>query len=144
MEALNNLPFRSDTYVWMCKASKSDGTDYYEYTLLYVDDCLAISEAPKEAVLQLDKFFKMQPISIAPPDIYPGGKVKRMCILNMVEAWTFSLSQYVQKAVSNVDKVLHDLDGFMLSMNINAPLFNEYRPELDSSTELNGSDGAYY
>ena len=71
--------------------------------LLYVDDCLAISENTKEAVLQLDKFFKMQPSSIAPPNIYLGGKLKKMRLLNMVEAWTFSSSQYVQKAVSNVE-----------------------------------------
>ena len=29
-------------------------------------------------------------------------------------------------------------------MKINAPLFNGYRPELDSSPELDGADGAYY
>ena len=53
----------------MRKSKKSDGTEYHEYMLLYVDDCLAISENTKEAVLQLDTFFKMQPNSIAPPDI---------------------------------------------------------------------------
>ena len=72
MEALNYVPCRADNNGWMRKASKSDGTDYYEYMLLYVDDCLVISEAPKEAVLQLDKFFMMQPNSIAIPDIYLG------------------------------------------------------------------------
>ena len=71
--------------------------------ILYVDDCLAISETPKEAVLQLDKFFKMKKNSIANIDIYLGGKVKKMHLLNMVDAWNFSLSQYVQEAVSNLD-----------------------------------------
>ena len=70
----------------MSKARKSNGTKYYEYMLLYFDDCLAISETPKEAVLQLDKLFKMQPSSIAPPNIYLGGKVKNMRLSNMVEA----------------------------------------------------------
>ena len=97
--------------------------------LLYVDDCLAISETPKEAVLQLDKFFKMQSISIAPPNIYLGGKVKKMRLPNMVEAWTFSSIQYVQEAVSNVEKFLQYLDGSMLSMKINAPLSDGYRTE---------------
>ena len=49
-EALNYLPFRADPDVWIHKARKSDGTNYYEYMLLYVDDFLAISETPKEAV----------------------------------------------------------------------------------------------
>ena len=107
--------------------------------LLYVGDFLSISETPKEAVLQLDKCLKMQPSSIAPPDIYLGGKVKKMHLLNMVQEWTFSSSQYVQEAVSNVEKFLQDLDGYMLSMNINAPLSNGYGPELDGSPELDGA-----
>ena len=32
----------------------------------------------------------------------------------------------------------------MLSTNINSPLYNDYRPALDSSPELDGADGAYY
>ena len=72
-------------------------------------------------MLQLDKFFKMQPSSFAPPNIYVGEKVKNMRLPNMVEAWTFSSSQYVQEVVSNVEKFLQDLDGSMLSMKINAP-----------------------
>ena len=111
MEALNYLPCRDDPDVWMRKARKSNGTEYYDYMLLYVDDCLAISETSKEAVLHLNKFFKMQPSSIDTPNIYLGGKVKKIRLPDMVEAWTFSSSQYVQEAVSNVkifSKILMD------------------------------------
>ena len=80
----------------------------------------------------------MQTSSIAPPNIYLGGKVKKMRLPNMVEAWNFSSSQYVQEAVSNVENFLQDLDGSMLYMNINDPLSNGYRPELD------GAYGSYY
>ena len=93
---------------------------------------------------QLDKLFKMQRNSTDPLDIYLGGKVDKMRLPNMVEAWTFSSSQYVQELVSNVEKFLEYLDVSMLSTNINALLSNEYIPELDSSPELGGSDGAYY
>ena len=133
VEALNYLPCRAHPDVWMRKSRKYNGTEYYEYMLLYVDDCLAISETPKEAVLQLDKVFKMQPSSISPPNIYLGGKVKNMRLPNMVEEWTFSSSQYVQEAVSNVEKIFQYLDGSMLSMKINTHLYNGYIPELDSS-----------
>ena len=126
MEALNYLPCRADTDVWISKARKYDGTEYYEYMLLYVDDCLALSETPKESVFQLDKFFKMKPNSIAPPNIYLGVKLKKMRLPNMVEARTFSSIQYVKEAISNVEKFLQDLYGSMLSMNIDAPLSNEY------------------
>ena len=47
MEALNYFPCRAYPGVWMLKARKSDVNEYYEYMILYVDDCLEISEAPK-------------------------------------------------------------------------------------------------
>ena len=144
MEALNYLPCRADPNVWMRKARKSNGTEYYEYMLLYVDDCLDISETPKEAVSQLDKFFKMQPSSIAPPNIYLRVKVKKMRLPNMMEACTFRLSQYVQEVVSNVETFIQYLDGSMLYMKINTHLYNGYIPELDSSPKLDGNDGAYH
>ena len=95
-------------------------------------------------MLQLDKFSEMQPNSIATPDIYLGGKVKKMRLQNMVEAWTFSSIKYVQEVVSNVGGFLQDLDGSMLSTKINAPLSNDYRPELDSSPKLDEAGGDYY
>ena len=144
MEDINYLPCRDDPDVWMRKARKSDVNEYYEYMILYVYDCLEISEAPKEAVLQLDKLFKMQPNYIAPPGIYLGGELKKMRLPNMVESWTFSSIQYVQEAVYNVDKFLQYIYGSMLSTKINHPLSNDYRPELDSSPELDVADGAYY
>ena len=51
VEALNCLPCRSDPDFWMQKARKYNGTEYYEYMLLYVDDCLDISETSTESVL---------------------------------------------------------------------------------------------
>ena len=78
MEALNYLSCRADTDVCMHKARKPDVTEYYEYMLLYVDDCLAISETPKETVLQIDKLFKMQPNSISPP--YLEGASSLLCL----------------------------------------------------------------
>ena len=53
--------------------------------LLYVDNCLAISEKHKEAVLQPDEFFNMQPRSVDLPNIYLDGKVKKIRLTNMVE-----------------------------------------------------------
>ena len=46
---------KADSDVWMRSSTRTDGLDYYEYILLYVDDCLCISENPKPAILQVDK-----------------------------------------------------------------------------------------
>jgi hypothetical protein len=36
----------ADPDVWLCAATKVDGTKYYEYILVYVDDLLVILEKP--------------------------------------------------------------------------------------------------
>jgi hypothetical protein len=55
---------------------RSDGTEYYEYLLLYTDDALCISENA-EAVLRtaLGRYFPLKEKSIGPPKVYLGGHV---------------------------------------------------------------------
>ena len=57
MMMLNYKPCLADPDLWMREAVHSNGSKYYEYILLYVDDALAISEYPKESLLEIDKYF---------------------------------------------------------------------------------------
>ena len=43
MEHLQFKSSRADPDVWIRPARRKDGTEYYEYVLLYTDDCLVIS-----------------------------------------------------------------------------------------------------
>jgi hypothetical protein len=48
-ETMTDLGFKpcyADNDVWMKPSIKTDGLEYYEYVLTYVDDYLCISEAP--------------------------------------------------------------------------------------------------
>ena len=98
-----------DPDVWFRKAIKDDGSEYYEYVLLYVDDTLVVSEHPKEALIELNKYFPLKkdkngkPL-IGPPSIYLGGKIFQLELPNGVVAWAISLSQYIQECVRNVEK----------------------------------------
>ena len=60
----------------MCdEAGKHDnGSKYWEYLLLYVDDALCVSHKA-ERTLQNDfgKYFELKQESIGPPKIYLGG-----------------------------------------------------------------------
>jgi hypothetical protein len=91
MEFLNFTSCRADADVWMQPATIADGTEYYEYVLLYVDDCLVVSENP-EAILrnELGKYFKLKEASIGPPDVYLGGKMWQVVMENGAKAWSFS------------------------------------------------------
>ena len=52
-----------------------DGTEYYAYMLIYVDDMLAISHDAMTALRELDQYVAMKPVSIGNPDIYLGAKL---------------------------------------------------------------------
>ena len=71
----------------MREAAKSDGTHYWEYALLYTDDTLVISERG-EHVLQdeIGKYFELKEESIGPPDLYLGGKMRKVVLENGIKA----------------------------------------------------------
>ena len=77
----------------MQEASKSDGSEYWKYLLLYTNDCLVIHENP-EMVLrhEIGKYFQMKELSIDPPEIDFGGIVRSK---NQYRHWVFSSFQYV-------------------------------------------------
>ena len=102
MENLGCESCKADPDVWMRSATRSDGQDYYEYILLYVDNCLCISENPKPALLQVDKYSPINPTSLGPPKTYLGKTFSKIQLPNGFHAWAFSSSQYVHEAVKSV------------------------------------------
>ena len=63
--------------------------DYYTYMLLYVEDCLAISEnVTKELVIR-------------DPEMYLGAKLRLTELPNGIVPWGLSTSKYVQEAIRN-------------------------------------------
>ena len=68
---------------------------------MYVDDCLCISENPKPALLQVEKYFPIKPVSLGPPKTYLERTVSKIQLPNGVHAWAFISSQYVHEVVKN-------------------------------------------
>jgi len=135
---------RADPDIWMREAVKPDGSEYWEYVLLYVDDCLVISDNGEKILRkEIGKYFKLKEESIGPPDIYLGGKMRQVVLENGARAWAFSSSQYVQEAVRNVEVYLNARKE-KLATKAGSPISNNYRPEIDDSDELNLVDAAYY
>ena len=144
MEHLRFKPCHGDGDVWMRKAQKDDGSPYWEYVLLYVDDALCISMDAKNILEnEIGKYFVMKPGSVDVPKLYLGNKVSQVTLENGVDAWSFSSSQYVQNAVSNVEEYLRRIDR-SLPKRANAPFTNDYRPEIDVTSELSSQLASYY
>jgi len=128
----------------MRPAQTDDGSTYYEYVLLYVDDILCISLRPEDIIRnEIGKYFHMKEESIGKPNIYLGNKVSKVTLENDVHAWAYSSARYIKSAVQNVKDYLK-LKKLSLPTKANSPMTSGYRPELDTSNELNPSEAAYY
>ena len=143
MEMLGYESCLADPDLWIRKAVMDNGVEYYEYMLIYTDDCLAISQHAREALMEINKYFPMKPSSIGPPKIYLGGKISKMELPNGVQAYAMSMSQYVQEAVKNVEAHLRK-KGLALLKKAASPLTSNYSPEIDASKELDEESAAYY
>ena len=65
--------------VCMRPAKPSNGTDYYEFILLYTNDKLVISENADQVLHKdLGRYFELKEKSIGPPKIYLGGSTRQV------------------------------------------------------------------
>jgi hypothetical protein len=64
--------YRGNPDVWFLPAQKSNGEEYYQYLFVYTDDILAIGVDPRDILMKLNKYFKLKPDSIHPPNDYLG------------------------------------------------------------------------
>ena len=144
MYFLNFQSCKDDPDVWMRPALKADGSEYWEYVLLYCDDILVVGDHGEETLHnEIGKYFELKEESIEPPSIYLGGKLSKVTLNNGVEAWSFSSSQYVQAAVKNVEDYLRKKD-MKLAARASSPFTTDYSPEIDTTPELNSADASYY
>jgi hypothetical protein len=147
MRHLDFVSCPADPDVWMRPAKHSDGTDYYEYILLYTDDALVVGEHAERILRkELGRYFELKESSIGSPKIYLGGNVRKVQLDNGVECWAFGLSQYVQSAVANVEAYIDKQTTikWKLPTKAETPMQTSYRPELDVSPELEPNDASYY
>lgn len=146
-DCMNHLSYKStnaDNDVWLRRSKLDDGTDYYEYLLLYVDDCLAISHRAVHNLHEIGKYFTLKPGSIGPPKIYLGGKVSKVVLPNGIEAHAFSSTQYVRESVKNVEAYMKKKNYVFTHKTISVPIPGSYHPELDGTEELDDEESSYY
>jgi hypothetical protein len=131
-------PTKTDPDVWLRPAVKSNGFEYYELVLCYVDDILSISHDPKVTLQALTSVFKLKDDKIEEPDMYLGAQLEKMTV-DEVECWTMSAEKYVVASVKNIEDTLAKR-GLQLPTKCYTPLPADYKPELETTAELK-SDG---
>ncbi|KAL7571624.1 hypothetical protein ACA910_011164 [Epithemia clementina (nom. ined.)] len=83
--------------------------------------------------------------SIGDPSVYLGAKLKPMTLPNGVVAWGMSLGKYVQSSVKNVEEYMaNHMGGRTLPKKAPTPFANDYKPEMDTTKELNPENGKLF
>ena len=146
MHVLGYKPCLADPDLWMKPMTRpADGCKYYAYMLHYVDGALCINHDAGAALNELDYYFKMKPGSIGDPDMYLGGKLRKVTLPNGVEAWSISPSKYVKEAVRNIEEYLDkNFNGRRLQKKAPTPFPNDYATESDTTPELDSEQASFY
>ena len=131
----------------MRPAKKGDGSPYYDYVLLYVDDALVVSDNA-ESILryEIGRYFELKEASIGPPKMYLGAGIRKVKLDNGMEAWAASSSKYIQAAVRTVEEYIEKSHHkrWRIPNKVDTPMRSTYHPELDVLEELSSSDASYY
>ena len=101
---------RADPNVYIRRAKRTDGYEYYEMLLVYTDDVLIISHQTDSIADEIDRHFKIKPESRHEPDRYLGADIAKVQTKGGHEVWSSSSRTYVQNAIKVVEKLLED-DG---------------------------------
>lgn len=139
----------ADPDVWMRKQVKPNGDKYWEYVLCYVDDLLVLSHDPKSVMDFLAQKYTLKKGSVKEPDQYLGALVTKWVIpgADPKTRWAMSSDPYVSRAVQDLERELAEQGtgfGNQLSGKASTPLSTKYRPELDTTPELDASRINYY
>ena len=136
---------QADPDVWMRESIRKYGsTKYYEYVLLYTNDCLVIINRGENVLrMEIGKYFNLKESSIGPPTQYLWGKLREVELENGQKFWDFGSKQYVEASVKNVTEYLKKR-GEGLAAKAVTPMTIGYRPEIDITPELGEEDAAYF
>ena len=93
-------PYKADPDVWMIPAIKSDGTENYEYALVYVDNVLVISCVPMKKIEGIKYVFKLKGDKLEPPDVYLGASLEQVETRVKTKCWSMSTKKNMSKPLS--------------------------------------------
>ncbi len=105
---MNFTPTRADPDVYLQVAHKPDGTPYYEYLLVYVDDILALSHDLTGIMKDIGKEFQIKDNKYGPPTIYLGAGISKFQLMDSSTCWSMDGKQYVQSVVKTVQTLLEE------------------------------------
>jgi hypothetical protein len=140
LRSMGFTPSRADMDMWYRKQRRPNGSEYYEYLAVYVDDVLIVSHDPQAIVKEIEaKPFELK--GGGAPDTYLGATIGRFKFDGEIETWYMSSTQYLERAISVVEEKVGKITP---GKKMVTPLPTDYHPELDTSPYLQDDDANYY
>ena len=125
---------QADNDIWHKVDTMSDGTKYYSYICIYMDDILVCSEFPKLYMDKIGEKFTLKKGSIGEPSVYLRADFRKKESIGGTPIWITGANSYVNKTIRIVDNILQS-NGMKVSGSAKAPYSNTtYRPEFDISS----------
>jgi hypothetical protein len=145
LASLNYKSCLADPDIWLREANLPNGSTYYEYLAVYVDDFLCISNTPQDTKKCISEIYRIKDNFVNKPERYLGDEVIQYFLPDdsLKPRWGLSSHHYVTKSIKNVEVELNKV-GKTLSNNVSTPLSTNYRPELDVSPLLSPEQANYY
>jgi len=134
----------ADPDVYMKKLYKADGSKYYSYLLVYVDDILIISEEPQIILSEIQQSFIIKNNSIKFPDVYLGMDIKTRTNDLGEPYFVTGSNTYTRRAVQSIKDQMAK-DGISFNTKPSQPFSHtSYGAELDTSSLCDATSSIYY
>ena len=139
-EELGYEPTVADPDVYRKPEVKPDGTKYYSYFIVYVDDILCVHHNPKPIMDKLNTLFRLKD-GVEQPSLYLGTDLRLREYTNddgtVSKCWAMGSQSYLKEAlkVAEMQMSKHNLSHSSTRSSGRQTPFKtqDYRPELDSS-----------
>ena len=134
---LGYVSYKADPEVWLKSKPKPDGTEYYAYVLVYVDDILHLHHDPDTFMNRLAEVYMLKDGSGREPGIYLRAKIEKVQLDDGSVEWSMKSREYITNAIQNLEYTLA-CDGaqplnIFVKKSGERPFPSNYRPKLEVS-----------
>ena len=100
------MPTYADPDVYRKPMLKSDGTTYYAYLVIYVDDVLCIEENPKSTMGEIERLFRLKD-GVDNPKMYLGTDTRDWILSDSdgheQHCWAVGSESYIKEAIRTAE-----------------------------------------
>ena len=146
---LGYSPTKADPDVYLKPSKKQDGSKYYSYLIVYVDDILSIDVNPKVMIDRIGEYFKVKDDSVTFPKMYLGANMRRWKVQDEtgsdIKTYALGSESYVKEALRCVEERMKEYGLCYPKKRGKTPFSSsDYKPELDTSEIAQSRIGNFY